>query len=139
MMIPKYVFKVMREFDDAGINSYGELVLSYKHNVFIQLNDVRNKKDFGLKLLVWLSQYTTFFESISADVKSRSFSGSVLKAIKYITGKEFTFSDYMLIHTLIGHGLNKELAQKFKEQDFDMEVLQSHIKTNTGGEDDEKQ
>lgn len=138
MMIPKYIFKVMREFDDAGINSYGELVLSYEHNVFIQLNDVRNKKDFGLKLLVWLSQYTTFFGSISAYVKSMSFSGSVLKAIKYITGKEFTLSDYMLIHGLIGNGLNKELAQKFKEQDFDMEVLQSHIKTNTGGEDDEK-
>lgn len=138
MMIPKYIFKVMREFDDAGINSYGELVLSYEHNVFIQLNDVRNKKDFGLKLLVWLSQYTTFVGSISAYVKSMSFSGSVLKAIKYITGKEFTLSDYMLIHGLIGNGLNKELAQKFKEQDFDMEVLQSHIKTNTGGEDDEK-
>lgn len=139
MVIPKYIFKVMREFDDAGINSYGELVLSYEHNVFIQLNDVRNKKDFGLKLLVWLSQYTTFFGSISAYVKSMSFSGSVLKAIKYITGKEFTLSDYMLIHTLIGRGLNKELAQKFKEQDFDMKVLQSHIKTNAGGEDDEKQ
>ena len=139
MMIPKYVFKVMREFDDAGINSYGELVLSYKYNVFIQLNDVRNKKDFGLKLLVWLSQHTTHFERISADVKSRSFSGSVLKAIKYITGKEFTLPDYMLIHGLIGRGLNKELAQEFKERDFDMEVLQSHIRVNTVGEDDEKQ
>lgn len=131
MMIPKYVLMTMREFDDAGINSYGEMVLSYKHNVFIQLNDVRNKKDFGLKLLVWLSQYTTFFESISADVKSRSFSGSVLKAIKYITGKEFTLSDYMLIHGLIGHGVNKELAQKFKEQDFDMEVLRRHREENS--------
>lgn len=125
-MIPKYVLMTMREFNDAGINSYGELVLSYKHNVFIQLNDVKNRKDFGLKLLVWLSQYTTFFESISADVKSRSFSGSVLNAIKYITGKEFSFSDYMLIHELIGCGLNKELARKFKEQDFDMEVLRRH-------------
>lgn len=126
MMIPKYVLITMREFDDAGINSYGELVLSYKHNVFIQLNDIRNREDFGLKLLVWLSKYTTFFESISADVKSRSFSGSVLNAIKYITGKEFSFSDYMLIHELIGCGLNKELARKFKEQDFDMEVLRRH-------------
>lgn len=125
-MIPKYVRKVMRMFDDAGINSCGELMLSYKHNVFIQLNDVSNKKDFGLKLLVWLSQYTTFFESISADAKSRSFSGNVVRAIKYITGKEFSFSDYMLIHELIGCGLNKELARKFKEQDFDMEVLRRH-------------
>lgn len=127
-MIPKYVRKVMRMFDDAGINSCGELMLSYKHNVFIQLNDVSNKKDFGLKLLVWLSQYTTFFESISADVESKSFSGSVLKAIKYITGKEFSVSDYMLIHEVIGQGLNKELAQKFKEQDFDIKVLMEHRK-----------
>lgn len=126
MMIPKYVLMTMREFDDAGINSYGELVLSYKHNVFIQLNDVKNRKDFGLKLLVWLSQYTIFFESISADVKSRSFSRSVLNAIKYITGKEFSVSDYMLIHEMIGCGLNKGLARKFKEQDFDMEVLRRH-------------
>lgn len=126
MMIPKYVLMTMREFDDAGINSYGELVLSYKHNVFIQLNDVKNRKYFGLKLLVWLSQYTTFFESISADVKSRSFSRSVLNAIKYITGKEFSVFDYMLIHEMIGRGANKELAQKFKEQDFDMEVLRRH-------------
>lgn len=130
-MIPKYLRKVMRMFDDAGINSYGELVLSYKHNVFIQLNDVKNRKDFGLKLLVWLSQYTTFFESISADVKSRSFSGSVLNAIKYITGKEFSVSDYMLIHELIGYGLNKELAKKFKKQDFDMEVLRRHREENS--------
>lgn len=130
-MIPKYVRKVMRMFDDTGINSCGELVLSYKHNVFIQLNDVRNRKDFGLKLLVWLSQYTTFFESISADVKSRSFSGSVLNAIKYITGKEFSVSDYMLIHELIGYGLNKELAKKFKKQDFDMEVLRRHREENS--------
>ena len=130
-MIPKYLRKVMRMFDDAGINSYGELVLSYKHNVFIQLNDVKNRKDFGLKLLVWLSQYTTFFESISADVKSRSFSGSVLNAIKYITGKEFSVSDYMLIHELIGYGLNKVLAKKFKKQDFDMEVLRRHREENS--------
>lgn len=127
-MIPKYVRKVMRMFDDAGINSCGELVLSYKHSVFIQLNDVRNRKDFGLKLLVWLSQYTAFFESLSADVKSRSFSGSVLNAIKYITGKEFSVSDYMLIHEMLGCGLNKELAQKFKEQDFDTKVLMEHRK-----------
>lgn len=127
-MIPKYVRKVMRMFDDAGINSCGELVLSYKHSVFIQLNDVRNRKDFGLKLLVWLSQYTAFFESLSADVKSKSFSGSVLNAIKYITGKEFSVSDYMLIHEMLGCGLNKELAQKFKEQDFDTKVLMEHRK-----------
>lgn len=125
-MIPKYVRKVMRMFDDAGINSCGELLFSYKHNVFIQLNDVKNRKDFGLKLLVWLSQYTTFFESISADVKSRSFSRDVIKAIKYITGKDFSLTDYMLIHEMIGCGLNKELAEKFKEQDFDMEVLRRH-------------
>lgn len=127
-MIPKYVLMTMREFNDAGINSYGELVLSYKHNVFIQLNDVKNRKDFGLKLLVWLSQYTTFFESISADVKSRSFSRNVINAIKYITGKDFSLTDYMLIHEMIGQGLDKDLAQKFKEQDFDMEVLRRHRK-----------
>lgn len=127
-MIPKYVRKVMRMFDDAGINSCGELVLSYKHNVFIQLNDVRNKKDFGLKLLVWLSQHTTHFERISADAESRSFSGNVVRAIKCITGKEFSVSDYMLIHELIGCGLNKELAQKFKKQDFDTKVLMEHRK-----------
>ena len=127
-MIPKYVLMTMREFDDAGINSYGELVLSYKHNVFIQLNDVKNRKDFGLKLLVWLSQYTTFFESISADVKSRSFSRNVINAIKYITGKDFSLTDYMLIHEMIGQGLDKDLAQKFKDQDFDMEVLRRHRK-----------
>lgn len=130
-MIPKYVRKVMRMFNDAGINSYGELVFSYKHNVFIQLNDVRNRKDFSLKLLVWLSQHTTHFERISADVESRSFSGNVVRAIKYITGKEFSFSDYMLIHELIGCGLNKKLAEKFKEQDFDMEVLRSHREENS--------
>ena len=130
-MIPKYVRKVMRMFEDAGINSCGELLLSYKHNVFIQLNDVKNRKDFGLKLLVWLSQYTIYFESISADVKSRSFSESVLNATKYITGKEFSFSDYMLIHEMLGCGLNKELAQKFKEHDFDMEVLRRHGEENS--------
>ena len=130
-MIPKYVRKVMRMFDDAGINSCGELVLSYKHNVFIQLNDVKNRKDFGLKLLVWLSQYTTFFESISADVKSRSFSRNVIKTIKYITGKDFSLTDYMLIHEMIGCGVNKELAEKFKEQDFDMEVLRRHREENS--------
>lgn len=125
-MIPKYVLKVMRKFNDAGINSYGELVLSYKYNVFIQLNDVRNRKDFSLKLLVWLSQHTIHFEKISADVESRSFSGNVVRAIKYITGKEFSFSDCMLIHELIGCGLNKELANKFMEQNFDMEVLRRY-------------
>lgn len=130
-MIPKYVRKVMRMFEDAGINSCGELVLSYKHNVFIQLNDVKNRKDFGLKLLVWLSQYTTFFESISVDVKSRSFSRNVIKAIKYITGKDFSLTDYMLIHEMIGCGVNKELAEKFKEQDFDMEVLRRHREVNS--------
>lgn len=125
-MIPKYVLKVMSKFNDAVINSYGELVLSYKYNVFIQLNDVRNRKDFSLKLLVWLSQHTIHFEKISADVESRSFSGNVVRAIKYITGKEFSFSDYMLIHELIGCGLNKELANKFMEQNFDMEVLRRY-------------
>lgn len=130
-MIPKYVLKVMRQFNDAGINSYGELVLSYKYNVFIQLNDVRNRKDFSLKLLVWLSQHTIHFEKISADVKSRSFSGNVVRAIKYITGKEFSFSDYMLIHELIGCGLNKELGNKFMEQDFDMEVLRRYREENS--------
>ena len=125
-MIPKYVRKVMRMFDDAGINSCGELVLSYKNNVFIQLNDVKNRKDFCLKLLVWLSQHTIHFESISADVKSRSFARNVIKAIKYITGKDFSLTDYMLIHEMIGCGLNKELAEKFKEQDFDMELLRRH-------------
>lgn len=79
-----------------------------------------------MKLVVWLSQYTTFFESISADVKSRSFSRNVIKAIKYITGKDFSLTDYMLIHEMIGCGVNKELAKKFKEQDFDMEVLRRH-------------
>lgn len=130
-MIPKYVLKVMSKFNDAVINSYGELVLSYKYNVFIQLNDVRNRKDFSLKLLVWLSQHTIHFEKISADVKSRSFSGNVVRAIKYITGKEFSFTDYMLIHELIGCGLNKGLAEKFKEQDFDMEVLRRHREENS--------
>ena len=79
-MIPKYVLKVMSKFNDAVINSYGELVFSYKYNVFIQLNDVRNRKDFSLKLLV------------------------------------------------IGCGLNKKLAEEFKEQDFDMEVLRRYRK-----------
>ena len=130
-MIPKYVLKVMSKFNDAGITSYGELVLSFKYNVFIQLNDVRNRKDFSLKLLVWLSQHTTHFERISADVESGSFSANVVKAIKYITGKEFSFTDYMLIHELIGCGLNKELAERFKEQDFDMEVLRRHGEENS--------
>ena len=84
-----------------------------------------------MKLLVWLSQHTIHFERISADVESRSFSGNVVRAIKYITGKEFSFSDYMLIHELIGCGLNKELAKKFKEQDFDMEVLRRHREENS--------
>ena len=89
------------------------------------------RKDFSLKLLVWLSQHTIHFEKISSDVKSRSFSGNVVRAIKYITGKEFSFSDYMFIHELIGCGLNKELAKKFKEQDFDMEVLRRHREENS--------
>lgn len=130
-MIPKYVLKVMRQFNDAGITSYGELVFSYKYNVFIQLNDVGNRKEFSLKLLVWLSQHTIHFEKISSDVKSRSFSGNVVRAIKYITGKEFSFSDYMLIHEMIGCGLNKELANKFMEQDFDMEVLRRYREENS--------
>lgn len=50
------IFKVMSCFRDSYINSFGELTISKKGNVFFTATDCKTKEDVICKLLEWCSR-----------------------------------------------------------------------------------
>lgn len=104
------VFKLLSFFPDAFINSEKELILIPKINLFFQLNDVQNRRDLIYKLLAWCSH------DFSNSKKALSRLNRFLKT-------NFETHEMEYIYKKIGNGANKDLAYKFIDSDFDMEVL----------------
>lgn len=127
-MIAMYILETMDFFDDSYINQHGELVFYHERNVFIDAKGINSKEDFALKILVWLSRYAARFGRLITEEDETRFRKSLDDALEHLIDKKFSDDDYRMISEKIGCGSNIELAQRFKDSGFDMEVL-------TDGED----
>ena len=122
-MILDCVLKTMNIFNKSYIDQGGNLVFLPGYNIYIQTKDIRNKNDFVLKILVWLSQYASRMSRLKKHSEEILFQKNMDDTIGSLIGKEFTEEDYRIIHMKIGCGSNIDLAQRFKDSGFDMEVL----------------
>ena len=104
------VFELLSYFPDAFINKEKELILIPKINLFFQLDNVKNRRDLIYKLISWCSY--DFSKNKKELLKLNSF----LKT-------NFNFYDMEYIYKKIGNGINKEIAYKFIDSEFDFEVL----------------
>lgn len=104
------IFELLSYFPDAFINKEKELILIPKINLFFQLNDVQNRRDLIYKLLSWCSH------DFSNSKKTLSQLNKFLKT-------NFEAHEMEYIYKKIGNGANKDLAYKFIDSGFDMEVL----------------
>lgn len=120
----EHIRELLECFPDSFINNKMEFISKEKSQCFFCLLNCENKRDVELNVVQFLSR----------GYKEGSYSKKhmLIKHQKYMVdginsyiGTEYKYDGFeiKLIYKYLGNGINKELAKKFVDSRFDMNVL----------------
>lgn len=121
--IDKMIEEVMKKAAKAGfltfMNHNMEVILDMKHNVYFGTKDASTLRDIKRKVLVSLSRYCV--KGVKPKRQDR-----YLALLNDILGTDLDKDDMELVYRFTGNGIDRELADKFIESGYDMELLREH-------------
>lgn len=121
--IDKMIEDVMTKAVKAGfltfMNHNMEVILDMKHNVYFGTKDATTVNDIKRKTLVSLSRYCV--KGVKPKRQDR-----YLALLNDILGTDLDKNDMELVYRFTGNGIDRELADKFIESRYDMELLRDH-------------
>lgn len=119
------IFKVMKCFHDSYINSFGELIISVKGNVFFTATDCKTKEDVICKLLEWCSRPMAKGEPYASARRNSEWRESLIYGLNLYLGTSFTQENMYWIYDKLGNRVNHELTLRFIDSGFDLSLLLS--------------
>lgn len=117
------IFKVMKHFDGSYINSYGELIISDRGNVYITASNCKDKEDVICKLLEWCSRPIAKGEPYTTNKKNIEWRSSLLRSYNNYLGTNFTQEDMYWIYVKLGNAVNHELTLEFIHSNFNLSLV----------------
>lgn len=117
------IFKVMKCFHDSSINSFGELTISEKGNVFFTATDCKTKEDVICKLLEWCSRPMAKGQPYASEKRNSEWRDSLIYGLNLYLGTSFTQDDMYWIYDKLGNRVNHELTLKFIDSKYDLSLV----------------
>ncbi|HEL1579440.1 hypothetical protein [Streptococcus suis] len=115
--------KLLGLFPRSFINANLEVILIPKTNTYFSLEGVQSRRDITAKLLMWCSRTIVKGQPFRSQKRNNIFREVIKKTFNYYLGTHFSDEDIALIYQRLGNGINPELAYRFIDSGFDMEVL----------------
>lgn len=117
------VFNVMKCFPDSYLNSFEELILSDKGNVYFNTKGCVTKQDIVCKLLEWCSRPIAKGEPYQSEKRNREWRESLLVGYNEYLQTNFTQEDMYWVYDRLGNAVNHELTLKFIDSGFDLSLM----------------
>lgn len=115
--------KLLGLFPRSYINQDLEVILIPKTNTYFSLKGVGSRRDIIAKLLMWCTRTIAKGQPFRNKKRNDMYREATKRALNYYLGTLFSDEDINLIYQKLGNGINPELAYKFIDSGFDMEVL----------------
>lgn len=131
-VINKYteILKLMCLFQGSFINSFDELILVPKTNLYFRLDDVETIFDLKCKLIKWCSRDCCKSEPYSNEISNKEYQESVRNKLNDFLDVNFNETEWLLIYTYLGNGCNSDLCIKFVESEFDINIITNYASAN---------
>lgn len=107
----------LQVFPKSFINNSNEIILEPRNNVYFRLEDVNTELDFKCKLFAWVSRPI-------AKGLNKYWSPKVLDSFNRLLNTNFTKDDMYKIYDRLGNDINRRLAVRFIESNYDMSLLE---------------
>lgn len=117
------IFNVMKCFSGSYINSFGEIIISVKGNVYFTATDCITKEDVICKLLEWCSRPMAKGEPYASEKRNIEWRNSLICGLNKYLGTNFTQEDMYWIYDKLGNRVNHELTMKFIENEYDISLV----------------
>lgn len=117
------IFKVMKHFKGSYINSFGELIISVKGNVYFKATNCKDKEDVICKLLEWCSRPIAKGEPYCSKKRNIEWRSSLLCGYNNYLGTNFTLDDMYWIYDKLGNAVNHKLTLEFIHSGFDLSLV----------------
>ncbi|MGE7828925.1 hypothetical protein [Paenibacillus sp. NPDC093718] len=106
----------LHAFPKSFINHNNEIILEPRNNVYFRLDDVHTELDFKCKMFAWLSRPI-------AKGLNKYWAPKVLSSFNQLLRTNFNKDDMNLIYDRLGNDVNRPLAIKFIESNYDLTIL----------------
>lgn len=110
------VSRALHVFPRSFIHQNNEIILEPKNNVYFRLEDVHTELDFKCKMFAWVSRPI-------AKGLNKYWAPRVLTSFNQLMGTNFNKDDMNLIYDMLGNDVNRPLAIKFIESNYDLTLL----------------
>lgn len=110
------VSHALHVFPKSFINHSNEIILETRNNVYFRLDDVHSELDFKCKMFAWLSRPI-------AKSLNKYWAPRVLESFNDLLRTNFSKDDMYLIYDRLGNDVNRPLAIKFIESNYDLSLL----------------
>jgi hypothetical protein len=117
------IFKVMKHFTGSYINSFGELIISDRGNVFFTATNCENKENVICKLLEWCSRPIAKGQPYATNKRNIEWRNSLLYGYNNYLGTNFTQDDMYWIYDKLGNAVNHELTLEFIHSGYDLSLV----------------
>lgn len=115
--------KLLGLFPRSYINQDLEVILIPKTNTYFNLEGVGSRRDIIAKLLMWCTRTISKEKPYKQELRNFQYRYDNAARLGQYVGKIITTEMVDLIYQKLGNGINPELAYKFIDSGFDMEVL----------------
>ncbi|HEL2244882.1 hypothetical protein EI999_09510 [Streptococcus suis] len=115
--------KLLGLFPRSFINANLEVILIPRTNTYFSLEGVQSRRDIIAKLLMWCSRTIAKGRPFRDENRNNAFRELNKRSLNHYLGTLFSDEDIALIYQRLGNGINPELAYRFIDSGFDMEVL----------------
>lgn len=103
-------------FPKSFINHSNELIIDPRNHISFRLEDVTTVLEFKCKVFAWVSRPI-------AKSLNKYWSPRVLDGVNRLLQTNFSKDDMWWIYDRLGNNINRNLAIKFVESNYDMDVL----------------
>lgn len=100
-----------------------EFIAITEINTYFSLHDVKDERDFKMKLISYVSRPCYKGEYHSSTRKNEAIYNRTLKQFNEYLGTSFNVEDINIIYTLLGNQCNSELCYEFIDSNYDMSLL----------------
>lgn len=123
MLIDEKVYRLMDCFPRSYINRLGEVILKEKGNVYVTIKNCKTEKDIIIKLLEWCSRPMAKGCTYSSEKRNNQWRNELIEGLNKYLGTSFNQEDMYWIYDRLGNGVNRELAERFVDSGYDMNLI----------------
>lgn len=114
----KEVKELMSLFKGSFINEINELILVPKTNLYIELNNVKTKKDLIYEIIAWCSRDVSKSEPLYTEKENESYHKMLITLFDCFLNVAWDIETWWELYDKYGNGINEEECRKMIENNF---------------------